>query len=179
MGENAIYRGRQVKIGTCENMYYLRADQVHMVTPAQYSVDPVRHRDSLRFRFPFPDEDRIEPGHFADFDRGLTVAGASVPDGVDHYRDGCAGDVVAIVQQRYWEGRLVLVGRCEGCGARYRLPDLDDVQPVLDALDAQADRELIPWAPGNREAEARAVFLRSVADRAAAGYSADIPALTG
>ncbi len=31
MGEYAIYRGERIKIGTCEDMYYLRPDQVHLV----------------------------------------------------------------------------------------------------------------------------------------------------
>ena len=32
MGEYASYLGERIKIGTCENMYYLRADQRHLVS---------------------------------------------------------------------------------------------------------------------------------------------------
>jgi hypothetical protein len=84
MGEYARYQGQEIKIGTCEDMYYLRADQVCMVSPEYGNVDPLRDARSLRFRFPFPDEDGIEPGAFDDHDRGLTVRGATAPE-VDHY----------------------------------------------------------------------------------------------
>lgn len=86
MGEYAMYHGGQVKIGTCENMYYLRADQAHLVRPVSGSLDPVRERLAIRFRFPFPDEDDVEPGAFGEFDRGLTIHGVKPPrDGVEHY----------------------------------------------------------------------------------------------
>ena len=84
MGEYAMYRGEQVKIGTCEQMYYLRADQAHLVTPiVPGNVDPVKDREHLRFRFPFPDEDNIEPGDFGDFDRSANLD-VLCPEGVDH-----------------------------------------------------------------------------------------------
>ncbi len=75
MGEYANYLGESVKIGTCENMYYLRADQAHSVTAQHGNVDPVADRADLRFRFPFPDEDGIAPGAFADHARGVRVQG--------------------------------------------------------------------------------------------------------
>ena len=64
MGEYAKFQGQSIKIGTCENMYYLRADQAAMVQPESGNVDPIRDRESLRFRFPFPDEDNVLPGEF-------------------------------------------------------------------------------------------------------------------
>lgn len=54
MGEYATFRGQSVKIGTCEDMYYLRADQAHLVKPTRGSCDP-RAADvqrAIRFRFP-------------------------------------------------------------------------------------------------------------------------------
>ena len=79
MGEYATYKGQQVKIGTCESMYYLRADQAHEVTAKSGNVDPMSDRDraAIRFRFPFPDEDGTEPGAFGDFDRGQPLPGFS------------------------------------------------------------------------------------------------------
>jgi hypothetical protein len=80
MGEYAKYQGAEIKIGTCESMYYLRADQAHLVEPLHGNVDPINDAEHLRFRFPFPDEDGIEPGHFDDYNRGVRIPGWSLPD---------------------------------------------------------------------------------------------------
>jgi hypothetical protein len=210
MGEYALFKGSKIKIGTCEDMYYLRADQAHLVEPLSGNVDPVRHRDGIRFRFPFPDEDGIEPGAFEQYERGVTLWGVKVPQGVTHYsvqfkadngylislpcpesgdegvlsltsdgsdhvyrvgRSGHGGSV-SLVQQRYWEGRLVSVCHCKGCGAAYRLPTVSDAQPVIDELHAMADSEVRTAernnTPGN---ELIAVRLRTIADRVVAGYA--------
>ena len=73
MGEYATYRGESIKIGTCESMYYLRADQRGLIGGYQFD-------GSERFRFPFPDEDTIEPGHFDDYDRGVRIPDWTLPD---------------------------------------------------------------------------------------------------
>lgn len=74
MGEYATYRGESIKIGTCEDMYYLRADQCDQISGYNFALDVDR------FRFPFPDEDAIEPGQFADHARGWKVPGYVLPD---------------------------------------------------------------------------------------------------
>ena len=86
MGEYAKYNGEQIKIGTCEQMYYLRADQVKLITAERGSVNPhsLDHAGKIRFRFPFPDEDSTKPGAFQDCQRSLMVWGVEVPEGVDH-----------------------------------------------------------------------------------------------
>jgi hypothetical protein len=86
MGEYAKHNGKSIKIGTCEQMYYLRADQVHLITPEPNSVNPQLKStaEQIRFRFPFPSEDGTEPGGFEDHGRAHFVSGAEVPDGVDH-----------------------------------------------------------------------------------------------
>jgi len=68
MGEYAKYQGQEVKIGTCENMYYLRLDDAAKVEPIPGNIDP-KHEDGLRFRLPFPDEDGQGPG-VGDYKRG-------------------------------------------------------------------------------------------------------------
>lgn len=83
MGEDAYYNGHRVKIGTCEDMYYLRADQRHKVRKDEHSVDVSRYERELRFRFPFPDEDNIAPGEFKDPDRGVRIDGIEAT-GSDH-----------------------------------------------------------------------------------------------
>jgi len=77
MGEHARYQGQTIKIGTCENMYYLRAEQRAEVEDYDFPPDVL---GVIRFRFPFPDEDEIEPGHFEDYGRGVSIPGWSLPE---------------------------------------------------------------------------------------------------
>ncbi len=84
MGEYASYGNQTVKIGTCEDMLYLRADQVREVKAQRGSVNPFTQADVIRFRFPFPQEDGTEPGAFADPFFTLGVSGVEVPEGVEH-----------------------------------------------------------------------------------------------
>jgi len=72
MGEYALYNGKEIKIGTCETMYYLRWDQRHLVEPIKGNVNPALD-SGLRFRLPWPDEDHIEPGQFSPFERFLPL----------------------------------------------------------------------------------------------------------
>lgn len=80
MGEYARFNGESIKIGTCESMYYLRADQRHLVR----DYDFASCLDEIRFRFPFPDEDSLEPGSFDDYDRGEKIPGWSLPKEYEH-----------------------------------------------------------------------------------------------
>ncbi len=88
MGEYAtrISDGENIKIGTCEQMYYLRADQVNQIAPVRGSVNPrlLAHAGGIRFRFPFPQEDGVLPGNFEDYDYGLGLYGVEVPEDIDH-----------------------------------------------------------------------------------------------
>lgn len=86
MGEYASYNGEKVKIGTCEDMLYLRADQAHLVQPLSGNVNPqsADEQQVIRFRFPWPDEDAIEPGAFDDPFRHAAIPGVKALDGVDH-----------------------------------------------------------------------------------------------
>ena len=71
MGEYAIRRsdGQEVKIGTCECMYYCRLEDAEKVTPLAGNVDP-RRDTGLFFRLPFPDEDKTQVGDYDPFERG-------------------------------------------------------------------------------------------------------------
>lgn len=88
MGEYAKVKGtgERVKIGTCEDLLYLRDDQRERVWPERGSLDPNDPEvlAVVRFRFPFPDEDGTAPGHFEDPFRGLTLWGFEQPSEVDH-----------------------------------------------------------------------------------------------
>jgi hypothetical protein len=86
MGEYAKNsHGTRIKIGTCEDMYYLRFDQRYLVSHERGNVDPVKDAHELRFRFPWPDEDRNEPGAFDDFDRSFRVENFPASTDCEHY----------------------------------------------------------------------------------------------
>src|SRR5262245_40198197 len=89
MGEYASFNGDRIKIGTCEDMYYLRYDQRFMVLPISGNVDPrsKSEQEQIRFRFPWPDEDKFLPGgNYPDFDpfRRVAIPGISAPAALDH-----------------------------------------------------------------------------------------------
>jgi hypothetical protein len=171
MGEYATYRGEGIKVGTCEDMYYLRHDQRHLVTGYEFGPND-------RFRFPFPDEDDLEPGRFDDSDRGVECHGWRIPadweghgsvqfiahagynlcvDCPEGKSDGTevgAIDVngirvhrngrsgwARIVQQRPVDGVLATIVKCGACGAKWRVPDLEAARPIIDGLLAEADRQ--------------------------------------
>ena len=64
MGEYALRKSdrQSIKIGTCEDMYYLRYEDQDKVVPESGSDF------GYRWRIPFPDEDHILPG---DYDGGF------------------------------------------------------------------------------------------------------------
>ena len=69
MGEYAMHQGQEIKIGTCEDMLYLRWEDRYQVQPMRGNVDPGVD-SGLRFRLPFPDEDCLLPGYYTDAFRG-------------------------------------------------------------------------------------------------------------
>jgi len=66
MGEYAKFGNSEIKIGTCEDMYYLRFEDRYKVRHLPGNVDPNKDSEAahLRFRLPFPDEDHILPGGY-------------------------------------------------------------------------------------------------------------------
>lgn len=171
MAELADYRGERIKIGTCEDLYYLRADQARDVQfPHPWTP--------FRFRFPFPDEDDIEPGAFEDYNRGVRVFGMVPGEGVQHYtvqlrsqigylasipcpeaheyrdqndRSRTVIDGLTVARNGFNGGvRLHQQRHLDGllvavvgcsCGARWRLPTLEYARPLLDALAAMDQHE--------------------------------------
>lgn len=227
MGEYATHRGESVKIGTCEDMYYLRPDQVHQIGGYEFDRQTL---DVVRFRFPFPDEDDIKPGHFDDHARGVRVPGYTLPatlnggqhhsiqftntrgynlcipcpegvedappgfgpvdvNGIKVHRNGWNGGPV-VSQQAYRGGRLVTLLRCGACGGIHRLDDVHEVEAVVVAFRAEADRtewrrrfdDDDPDADTNDYGEEPAhgerhrAFLHAIADRILAGYAVEVPA---
>lgn len=197
MGEYVKYNGQEVKIGTCEDMYYLRADQVHLVQHTEGNVHPVKDGEAgaIRFRFPWPSEDSVQPGAFDEPFKKLGLRGLSVPEGVEHYKvqftapgyvlslpcpeskEGQAFDVhrngfsgsVAISQQKWFEGRLITVCECGGCGAKYRLETWEQAKPIIEAV-LKLGKERARDNNGGRITDKCDPWYQKVADRIAAGY---------
>ena len=82
MGEYAFYNGKQIKIGTCEDMMYLRYEDRNKVKPIEHNVDPANEHN-LIFRLPYPDEDHLGPGNYDNPDRGIPLDGQFAPDGLN------------------------------------------------------------------------------------------------
>lgn len=185
MGEYAKYMGQEIKIGTCEDMYYLRYDQRHSVSAITGSVDPRGPQAlGIRFRFPWPDEDHIHPGSFDAYNRALTIYGLDMPEGVDHYRvqfradagylvsipcpegkdhshglkiarNGFAGAVRLVQQKLLANGRVVPVLQCGGCGAAWRVEEPEEIIQIADAARKMGEKQCSFGAP----------FWAKVADR--------------
>lgn len=127
MGEYAIRKSDrlQVKIGTCEDMYYLRYED----------RDNVQYDGSFegeRFRLPFPDEDNIRIGEYGDYERGINLYKATSTkstcfvDRVDNillsYTPARTGDEPGLIQLVHESGLLTNV-KCYHGG---RLPESTD-----------------------------------------------------
>jgi len=68
MGEYANFNDEQIKIGTCESMYYLRYEDRKKVFPLEGNVNP-RTQTGLFWRLPYPEEDNIQPGRYEIYNR--------------------------------------------------------------------------------------------------------------
>ena len=70
MGEYATRKDNtQIKIGTCESMYYVRYEDFKNLRDITCGSNP----EGLIFRLPFPDEDGIGIGEYEDYKRGLDL----------------------------------------------------------------------------------------------------------
>ena len=156
MGEYAKFNGQEIKIGTCEDMYYLRFQQRHEVQTLRGNVDLKDSEvlQALRFRFPFPEEDRTEPGAYDSHEKSARVPDSFQAGDIKHHsmqfsarngylvslpcpesEEGKAfphkihkngyGGAVHLVAQKLVGAELWPVCRCGGCGAMWRLPKED------------------------------------------------------
>ena len=84
MGEYAERKSdrKEIKIGTCENMYYLRYSDRDKVRPLENNLDPSDEEtiNELRWRLPFPDEDNTQPGDYGDAFRGAKLYNFTNPE---------------------------------------------------------------------------------------------------
>lgn len=178
MGEYILVGGQHLKLGTCQDLFYVSFDGLRRMVaagaqqalannpPAEY----LNEAGKWRYRFPWPDE---PDGIGDDYERALPLP---VPGGLaealvtgwEHWKvryglpaavgEDCpqagAPAVVEVYLQRQIEGRLWVIIRCPYCHALARLPEDEALQ-----LTAHARRELADDA-----------FVAAVCDRIEAGY---------
>jgi hypothetical protein len=150
VGENAIrkYDNQEVKIGTCENMYYIRYTDRDLVSPAENSLDCSKELN-LFWRLPFPDEDEVRIGAYRPYDRTapLMKNGACYHDiedislTCDHY-----GTVVLESLKNHKLStkddnlfKVMPVIKCTACGQLWRAGWEDIREYVAGELRARLD----------------------------------------
>lgn len=185
MGEYIKYKGEEIKIGTMENLYYTtyqkyiealksgRLAGLYGSSPGEYAQPD----SGFRFRFPFPDEDKLSLGDIGDqhYYRGLPVKinqADIAGDGPDT-KLGSAQHEIEITQQklvhRQSDGMLclALVCRNTASGQSFRIEDDADMKALLKQIISN-------HVLGEPNTEKR-YFYRNVAFRILKGYRMEQP----
>jgi hypothetical protein len=120
MGEfsRRISDGAEIKIGTCEEMLYLRFEDRHKVAALRGSVDvnDPKQAGKLLYRLPFPDEDGIQPGDYKEPFRAQRLYDAHG----DEFRADSLADQPGVMQLSHKSGLLLNVR----CYHGIRLPEV-------------------------------------------------------
>jgi hypothetical protein len=140
MGEYISYKNAEVKIGTCEDLYYTSYQKFTKALEARFlswlpgNGAPPEYASpdaGFRFRFPFPDEDHLPFGNIKEpFNRG-------VPIKIDSQT---GRSVMEITQQKLVHAQedgklmLALVIRDPASGESQRIEDKDTVDKLLKGI---------------------------------------------
>jgi hypothetical protein len=137
MGEYAKLKttSEEVKIGTCENMYYLRfEDRYKVVYDSSFT--------GYRFRLPFVDEDNVGIGNYNDYDRGIDLIPKYDEDikqtfyfddiYKEHYQEH-----KGLIQLHHESGLMVNAS----CYHGYKLPDNNNSKELKPFYNAKT-----PWS---------------------------------
>lgn len=68
MGEYIDCKYGYIKLGTCEDLYYSRYDDVKSLPEAHAYIG-----NGFRYRFPFPEEDGTRPGSYEPYNKGYLI----------------------------------------------------------------------------------------------------------
>lgn len=119
MGEYAKRRSDavEIKIGTCESMYYLRYEDRNKVEAMDGNINPSESMN-LRWRLPLPDEDNVLPGEYEDYNRAVRLYNSTRGD----FRFPESIKNTGIIQLTHPIGLLVN----ETCYHGEKLPDSTD-----------------------------------------------------
>ncbi len=176
MGEYVSYRGREAKIGTCENLYYCSYEKYNAALSSGFLSelpgnaaprDYVNAAYGFRFRFPFPDEDKLGFGAIIEpFNRGVPILVSAAT--IDNSAKGPGNVCIEIVQQKpvvsEFEGKkfLALVFRDPATGQSFSIRDDKDIRNVVSDMV----RNNIVNEPDPRKKS----FYRAIAARILKGY---------
>ena len=121
MGEYAIRKSdcARIKIGTCEDMLYLRFEDRDKIERDSRSIDANDFSHTIRFRLPFPDEDGLQPGEYKNHERGLRLYRDN-----DDFADASTANDPGTIQLTHKCGLLVNVP----CYHGHQLPVLGDAK---------------------------------------------------
>jgi hypothetical protein len=142
MGEYVNFRGHHVKLGTCEDLYYARYEQIKEALPfcskLEGNMEPREYlepKNGFRYRFPFPDEDNTPMGNFKECHKGfsLPVPNSIISElGISFGQTAVPSTVpLEIVQQKIFNGRLITIIYCEGNREKYRIETLERFEQVI------------------------------------------------
>ena len=96
MGEYAIRASdnEEVKIGTCESMYFVRYEDRDKLKQAKGSSINPQNEINLFWRLPYPDEDHIEIGEYKNSRRGQRLYYMEGKDQHRHVVDFCDPETI-------------------------------------------------------------------------------------
>ena len=177
MGEYVRYGRTEIKIGTCEDLYYATYQAYvqaykdgklswvdHNLPPAAY----MKADSGFRFRFPFPDEDHIRMGMHDDYDRGLPVKVNFDFDSEQLLPKGQGPQVLEIVQQKLIHRQkdnqlcLAIVLRNPEKGNLFRLEDDNAIDQLMSSIITH--HILFENDPAKKQ------FYKTIAQRLLKGY---------
>lgn len=154
MGEYVNYKGTEVKIGTCESLYYVtypkfkEAFEQGLLKPSEFSVHPAKCLEvdsGFLFRFPFPDEDKLPFGEIGkhNFNRGVPIS--IVPRGDKDLMDlgrkhGDQEFTINLIQQKFvrreGDGTPVMAAIFNDptSGTTFRVEERADIQKIVGQI---------------------------------------------
>jgi len=179
MGEFIRYRGTEIKLGTCEDLYYatypkyIAALEAQVLFRSEWNGSPEEYAKpdaGFRFRFPFPDEDHLSLGSIEyDFSRGvrieLDISVCEPPENCD-IKEGCFE--MEITQQKlvFRESDkklcLALVWRDPKTRHSFRVEEDTDIKNIL--------QQIIKHHIQNENDLNQKIFYRKIAARILKGY---------
>lgn len=184
MGEYIKYREKEIKIGTCENLYYvnypkycdaLKNNFLFKVEGNAVPEEYAKPDTGFRFRFPFPDEDHLPFGQIPhnDHSRGLPVTIDTAVMAAPYANEKNASIFqIEIVQQklvhRESDNKLCLALVCRDPTEKisYRIEDDDSIKDILS--------QILKHHVQNETNQEKKSFYRTVALRILKGYRLSI-----